>query len=168
MAKADRRRERRRDDEIDRGPLGTVLKRKRDELGHSQEWVAEQTGIPLTSYSKIERGIIRYPSVERIRSIARALNLDADMLLVEGGIFRAPTAANRLLQKLDPEEAVRLHDIHGQIDDMLVKLHPEEVTALVQHLRTLERISEARRRAGSPPASLPGSQEKTAPDGAGR
>lgn len=50
--------------------LGERLRKVREYLNFSQQWVSEQTGIPRTAVSEIERGARRVDSLE-IKKLAR-------------------------------------------------------------------------------------------------
>jgi transcriptional regulator with XRE-family HTH domain len=50
--------------------LGDRLRKVREYLSFSQQWVSEQTGIPRTAVSEIERGARRVDSLE-IKKLAR-------------------------------------------------------------------------------------------------
>jgi transcriptional regulator with XRE-family HTH domain len=131
VAKRVKRRERRASADIDRGPLRTLIKSKRDELGFSQEYVADQINVPLSWYSKVERGEMRQPNIERLRAVASILRLDADEVMIAAGWVRTAAAADRLLQQLDSEDAARLREMHNRIDPYFVRLTPAQVNVVL-------------------------------------
>lgn len=166
MAGRDRRRERRASEEIDRGALGTLLKRKRDELGYSQDYVADQLSMPLPSYGKIERGETRRPSTVRLRAIARFFNLDPDEVMVAAGEVRGRQAADRLLAQLEPEAVTRLREMHNRLDPHLVKLTPAQFQVVLQTAEMWAEAAEIRQahdpaRDGTRPEAPQSSPEKT-------
>ena len=70
--------------------FGKFLRDKRERLretdrGYSLRQVAERVGIEPAYLSKIERGEFAPPGEETIRSIARELDEDADVLLAMAG-----------------------------------------------------------------------------------
>ena len=68
---------------IDRYEIGRRLKKCREDLGLSQEEVAERCGISKSYYGNIERGK-RAMSLDTLLSISSAYSVSADFLLREG------------------------------------------------------------------------------------
>jgi hypothetical protein len=60
--------------------VGHKIRRIREIKGIKQETIANQIGIAVSSYGKIERGEIQL-SVERLKSIAEALELPVNSIL---------------------------------------------------------------------------------------
>jgi transcriptional regulator with XRE-family HTH domain len=63
-----------------RGRLARNVKRQREELGWSQEDLAEEAGLHRTYVSGIERKV-RNPTIEIVDRLAKALSLSASDLL---------------------------------------------------------------------------------------
>ena len=64
--------------------VGTVVRRRREALGLSQEDFAERTGHHRTYIGFLERGE-RSPNVQTLQRVAEALDLNASDLLRESG-----------------------------------------------------------------------------------
>ena len=56
--------------------LSNALKKKREELGFTQDQVAEKSGLKSNYYAKIERGEINI-TIKKIDKIIKALKVDA-------------------------------------------------------------------------------------------
>lgn len=69
--------------------LGEAIRLRRLELGMSQEELAERIGPDMrqSDVSRLERGKITFPRLERLNQIAAALGLSMGTLLVEAGWF---------------------------------------------------------------------------------
>jgi transcriptional regulator with XRE-family HTH domain len=63
-----------------RGRLARNVKRKREELGWSQEELADESGLHRTYVSGIERKV-RNPTIEIVERLAKALRVTASALL---------------------------------------------------------------------------------------
>lgn len=63
-----------------RGRLARNVKRRREELGWSQEDLADEAGLHRTYISGIERKV-RNPTIEIVERLARALKVSASALL---------------------------------------------------------------------------------------
>lgn len=63
-----------------RGRLARNLRRRREELGWSQEELADQAGLHRTYVSGIERKV-RNPTIEIVERLAKAMKLTASALL---------------------------------------------------------------------------------------
>jgi transcriptional regulator with XRE-family HTH domain len=63
-----------------RGRLARNLKRRREELGWSQEELADQAGLHRTYVSGIERKV-RNPTIEIVERLAKAMRVSAGALL---------------------------------------------------------------------------------------
>lgn len=61
--------------------IASNIRRYRKKLNWSQEQVAREAGIPFTTYTKIENGTTKNPSIETLVKIARALKVSMDSLL---------------------------------------------------------------------------------------
>lgn len=71
--------------------FGGVMRRRRDDLGVSQQKVADESGFDRTHIANLERGLVN-PSLTTILSLALALNLTPNrfMRLVYEAIDRDP------------------------------------------------------------------------------
>jgi transcriptional regulator with XRE-family HTH domain len=162
MTGRDRRRDRRASEEIDRGPLGTMIKEKRDALGFSQEYIAEQMNVPLSWLSKAERGEIRRPNLERMRALARVLNLNIDDMMLTAGWFRAPSAVDRMMQQLDEEGVARLRELHNRLDPLLIRLTGDDIETIRRLAETLARANDLRQ--SSDPTDSPAQRDPSSPE----
>ncbi|MCB9789981.1 helix-turn-helix transcriptional regulator [Candidatus Nomurabacteria bacterium] len=63
--------------------LAENIKRLRLEKDWSQEKLSREADIPFTTFTKIENGTTKNPSVETIAKIAKALNVTLDELIKE-------------------------------------------------------------------------------------
>jgi transcriptional regulator with XRE-family HTH domain len=66
-----------------RDKFATNLRSRRDELGFSQETLAQMCDLDRTTISLLERSL-RSPKLDTIVSLARALELDAAAGLLDG------------------------------------------------------------------------------------
>lgn len=62
--------------------LGKKIQRLRNKLALSQDQLARKAGVPYTTLTKIETGVIKKPSVFAIAKIAQALAISIDDLVV--------------------------------------------------------------------------------------
>jgi transcriptional regulator with XRE-family HTH domain len=60
--------------------LGSKIVTQRQQLAMSQKDLAEATGLPQATISRIERDIIKQPRLEVLRKLAEALNVTVDYL----------------------------------------------------------------------------------------
>jgi transcriptional regulator with XRE-family HTH domain len=69
--------------------LGEAIRLRRLELGMSQEELAERIGpdVRQSDVSRLERGKILFPRLERLNQIASALSVSIGALLIEAGWF---------------------------------------------------------------------------------
>src|SRR5215204_5348688 len=69
--------------------LGEAIRLRRLELGMSQEELAERIGpdVRQSDVSRLERGKILFPRLERLNQIAAALGMTIGALLTEAGWF---------------------------------------------------------------------------------
>jgi transcriptional regulator with XRE-family HTH domain len=61
--------------------LGERVRRRREFLGWSQQDLANQTGMPQTIISRIERGVNKNPGADVLKRLATALRCSTDWLL---------------------------------------------------------------------------------------
>jgi transcriptional regulator with XRE-family HTH domain len=69
--------------------LGRTIRAQRKQAEMSLRDLAARTDVSNPYLSQIERGL-HEPSVRVLRSIARALNVSAETLLVQAGLFDPP------------------------------------------------------------------------------
>ena len=62
-------------------PVGEVIRRKRKELGLTQEQVAQRLGVSAPAVNKWETGQFSYPDIAILPALARLLNTDVNTLL---------------------------------------------------------------------------------------
>jgi transcriptional regulator with XRE-family HTH domain len=69
--------------------LGEAIRLRRLDLGMSQEELAERIGpdVRQSDVSRLERGKILFPRLERLNQIASALGMSVGALLIEAGWF---------------------------------------------------------------------------------
>src|SRR5215207_8184572 len=75
--------------------LGEAIRLRRLELGMSQEELAERIGpdVRQSDVSRLERGKILFPRLERLNQIAAALGMTIGALLIEAGWFTEDESA---------------------------------------------------------------------------
>ena len=61
--------------------IGQNIKKRRMELGLSQEDFAQKSGVKYTTLTKIETGVIKTPSVAIVAKISKALGVSIENLL---------------------------------------------------------------------------------------
>jgi len=61
--------------------IGENIKKRRTKLGLSQEDFAQKSGVKYTTFTKIESGVIKTPSVLMVEKIAKALGVSIEDLL---------------------------------------------------------------------------------------
>jgi transcriptional regulator with XRE-family HTH domain len=66
--------------------VGSVIRQRRQELGLTTRQLAELTGVAHSSIGRIETGAFAQPSIDKLRRIAGALQLDPARLLSLGGM----------------------------------------------------------------------------------
>lgn len=67
-------------DENQDNDLGQKIKKLRKQQGLSQDKLARKAGIPYTTLTKIEIGVIKNPSFKAVSKIAHAFNVNLDDL----------------------------------------------------------------------------------------
>lgn len=60
--------------------LGENIKKAREKVSKTQEEIAQEAGIHVSYYSRIERGVVN-PSVEVLENIAKALKVKSKDIL---------------------------------------------------------------------------------------
>ncbi|OSS41696.1 hypothetical protein DESAMIL20_1249 [Desulfurella amilsii] len=61
--------------------LRKKIKKLRIDLGLSQDKLAHKAGIPYTTLTKVERGVIKKPLVYVVAKIAKTLNISIEKLI---------------------------------------------------------------------------------------
>jgi transcriptional regulator with XRE-family HTH domain len=61
--------------------IGENIKKHRAKMGLSQEDFAQKSGVKYTTFTKIESGVIKTPSVVIMAKIAKALEVPIEELL---------------------------------------------------------------------------------------
>ena len=88
--------------------VGSFIRQQRERANVSIRRLAEQAGISNPYLSQIERGL-RKPSAEILKSIARALSIQAESLYSQAGLIeqgpRPPTVIESV--EADPQLSVR-------------------------------------------------------------
>jgi transcriptional regulator with XRE-family HTH domain len=103
----------------DQGALAARLRSVREYLNLSQQFVSEQTGIPRSAISDIERGVRRVDSLELAR-FSELYRYSADYLLgrepeaTEEGPLKALGRTAHALTETDREEVLRFAEFLRQ------------------------------------------------------
>jgi transcriptional regulator with XRE-family HTH domain len=63
------------------GALGEKVVMEREKLGMTQKALADASGLPQATVSRIERGLIAQPRVEVLKRLAGALHITVDYLV---------------------------------------------------------------------------------------
>jgi transcriptional regulator with XRE-family HTH domain len=117
--------------------LGEYIRLRRQMADLSLRRMAEMTQVSNAYLSQVERGL-HQPSIRVLRSIAGALNLSAEVLLVQAGLLDADVRDERPADGtsavLDTESVIRQDPA----------LRPEDREALVRIYRSLRREGEGR------------------------
>jgi transcriptional regulator with XRE-family HTH domain len=66
--------------------LGAAVAARRNQLGLTQEQLAEKVGVSRITIAHLETGIIRWPKLATLQSLSRALETTITALLREGGL----------------------------------------------------------------------------------
>lgn len=83
-------------------PLGKIIKARLTEIGKTQEWLAEQTGVSKNAVSKW----IKEGKISRVNAVeaARVLKLTADQLLLGQPLTDVSPSNDTTLERVDAEE----------------------------------------------------------------
>lgn len=96
---------------IDLRELGRRVKALREAKGWTQDQLAECSGVPQGTISRIERGRLkRQPSLENIVRLAKALGVRTSMLLAEEPLL-LDEDAQRVLLAMEHMPLYRRHDL---------------------------------------------------------
>jgi transcriptional regulator with XRE-family HTH domain len=88
--------------------LGEYIRLQRQMADLSLRRLAELTNVSNAYLSQIERGL-HQPSLRVLRSIAQALNVSADTLLLQAGMIDSATGSGESTKPNDTESVI-LHD----------------------------------------------------------
>lgn len=93
----------------------SFLARRRKELGLSQEYMAEQLGISVTSYRKIESGRTQLVN-RRIYDIARILDTTPEKIVFG---YSSPDSRNGMLKEEYDRELENLSDRNRSLQERI-------------------------------------------------
>ncbi len=108
--------------------LGEAIRLRRLELGISQEELAERIGpdVRQSDVSRLERGKILFPRLERLHQIAAALGLSIGTLLIDAGWFTDEESAQ--------VAAAERPERHAPVPILIADDEPISVEAIVSLL----------------------------------
>jgi transcriptional regulator with XRE-family HTH domain len=125
--------------------LGEYIRVQRQMAALSLRRMAEMTQVSNAYLSQVERGL-HQPSIRVLRSIAGALNVSADTLLVQAGLLDDDDPGRRPTADTDPDAAAAVDTEAAILRDPA--LRPEDREALVRVYRSLRQRGD-----GEPPTS---------------
>jgi transcriptional regulator with XRE-family HTH domain len=125
--------------------LGEYIRVQRQMAALSLRRMAEMTQVSNAYLSQVERGL-HQPSIRVLRSIAGALNVSADTLLVQAGLLDDDDPGRRPAADTDPDAAAAVDTEAAILRDPA--LRPEDREALVRVYRSLRQRGD-----GEPPTS---------------
>jgi transcriptional regulator with XRE-family HTH domain len=97
------------------GTLGRLLRKTREQRGMTLDQLAAATGISKPYLSNIEPATAPGPaSEEKLRRVARALELPEDQLLAAADWLRTPASVRKMIRARSQEDLPRRSD--GAID----------------------------------------------------
>ncbi len=79
--------------------LGTIISRRRNELGMSQVELSERVSKSQEWASNVETGKIKSPRLNTLRTLASALQTDPVELVVAAGYTTVPISARQLFDE---------------------------------------------------------------------
>ncbi|WP_326975317.1 helix-turn-helix domain-containing protein [Caproicibacter sp. BJN0012] len=103
---------------MDRKSIGRRIQAYRETAGMSQEELAEKLGLSTIYISTIERGV-RTPSLEVFVDIVNALNVSADLLLVDVLRNGYKIKASKLSEEIDTMTAEDRERVFKVIEAMV-------------------------------------------------
>ena len=83
--------------------FGERLRKRRNDLGFTQEYVSEQSGITLRFYQMIERGE-KNVSLDTLTSLSKVLSVSSDYLLFGNLSSSLENPIADLIQNLSPHQ----------------------------------------------------------------
>lgn len=120
--------------------LGTAIRNKRNELGISQEELADRAGLHRTYISDIERGA-RNLSLESINKLAQALEISIGALFLNAGAYNVP--AEVLENSVTSGDMVDILLVEDSEADIELTLHAFKKAKLSNHVRVVRDGAEA-------------------------
>lgn len=124
----------------DRKILATRIRQLREQLGLSQQELADQSGLSRVHISGLERGVSS-PAVESLIKIAKVLQVTVSELLKDIEITENTTVESEQSKQIYPELQALLNDPEAM---MLYNITPQEV-ALLKSIRFQNRNYEPSR-----------------------
>jgi transcriptional regulator with XRE-family HTH domain len=103
--------------------LGEYIRLQRQMADLSLRRLAEMTNVSNAYLSQIERGL-HQPSLRVLRSIARALNVSADALLLQAGLIDSATGSDDATEPTDTETVILNDpDLTSEERDALLRVY---------------------------------------------
>jgi transcriptional regulator with XRE-family HTH domain len=103
--------------------LGEYIRLQRQMADLSLRRLAELTNVSNAYLSQIERGL-HQPSLRVLRSIAQALNISADTLLLQAGLIDSATGSSASAKPTDTETAILNDpDLTSEERDALLRVY---------------------------------------------
>jgi transcriptional regulator with XRE-family HTH domain len=103
--------------------LGEYIRLQRQMADLSLRRLAELTNVSNAYLSQIERGL-HQPSLRVLRSIAQALNVSADTLLLQAGMIDSATGSGKSAKPTDTETAILNDpDLTSEERDALLRVY---------------------------------------------
>jgi transcriptional regulator with XRE-family HTH domain len=95
------------------GKMGEIIRRKRKELGMTQDQLANSANVSQSYIADLENGNVKNPTVNTIAKIAAVLNLNNEQLLNEVGIGDGEINSDilelvRMSEKMTPEQRQKM------------------------------------------------------------
>jgi len=115
--------------------LGAAIASRRKSIGLTQEALAEQASVSQGTIAQIEVGIIKWPKVETILAIAKALQTTVTSLFREAELIPIDAETEKELAELTSQvpEFAELFEIAREVN----KEHPENLRELVRYAKWL-------------------------------
>jgi transcriptional regulator with XRE-family HTH domain len=103
--------------------LGEYIRLQRQMADLSLRRLAELTNVSNAYLSQIERGL-HQPSLRVLRSIAQALNISADTLLLQAGLIDSATGSSESAKPTDTETVILNDpDLTSEERDALLRVY---------------------------------------------
>ncbi len=109
--------------------LGKVIALHRQEMGMTQEQLAETVGVARGTIAQLETGIIEWPRLETLQKIAKTLKVSIQTLLQEAGIA-----------KIDPDVEKEMVELVSEVPEFrelfaIAKKYPQKLPELLAYAR---------------------------------
>lgn len=98
--------------------IGEAIRKRREELGWTQQWAAERTGMSVGGYARIERGQ-RAPTLSSFLDICRGLGCSPDELLSWDGYQQDVAQLNELTRQLSALDEEALEVVAGLVQYLI-------------------------------------------------